>query len=65
MQGAGGYASAITGQYYESAASTNVRTYSVRVGETTGANCVVNDGFGGGKFGAAEKCNLVVTEILP
>lgn len=57
----------ITSQYSESAASTNARTYSVRVGDLTGQNIVVNDFWQGGsaKWSTTEKCFMSVMEISP
>ena len=57
--------SGLLGLYLESAATTNVRTYPVRVGDSTGNNVFTNNAFGGTKFGAVEGCYMAVMEILP
>lgn len=57
----------LTAIYSESAGSTDARTYSVRVGDSTGNNIIVNKAQVGGldRFGATEKSRLIVMEILP
>ena len=49
------------------AATTNVRTYTVKVGSDTGNNCIVNDVIAGGvsKMGASQESRLVIIEVLP
>ncbi len=56
-----------TVQWIESAGSTNVRTYSVRVGAITGQNFYTNNypGAGGDLFSTSKKSVMSVMEILP
>lgn len=56
--------SGMTCFYYESAASTDARTYSIRVGDSTGNNITTNTAIAN-KFGAVEECYMIVMEILP
>lgn len=53
------------GVYSVVAGSTVARTYSIRVGDSTGNNMVMNNLTGANKLGAIEKCSLIVMEILP
>jgi len=63
VYGAGTIGAVLKGQYSESSGSVSARTYSVRVGDSTGNNCHTNDQ-PTAKFGDSFGCHLTVMEVL-